>query len=96
MSPMLRPIRLKLAGGPLGDDPVFVRCRITHPQSEIEIMTPQYTDDSPWPYWQDTGYMAEDCECKLSKLVELSKQLMAACFNVPAEDFDCEVTLYIQ
>lgn len=96
MTPLKRPVRLQLAGGPLGDNLVFVRCLLSSPAAPVEIIIPSFDDGAFWPYWQETGYTAVDCEHKLSKLVELSKQLMAACFNVPYEDFDCEVLLYLK
>jgi len=87
------PITLRLAGGELGDDPVFVRCLLTTLDAPIELCIPHY---EAMRDWQETGYTSTDCNRRLSSFVLISKQLIASCFNVPIEDFECEIQLYLR
>lgn len=76
---------IKLSGGDLGSDEMYVRCDLTQAASPVQV---QYRTDGD--AWDGTQYQCADARHRDSGLAEIGRKLAAAAVEMPYDDFDCE------
>lgn len=75
---------IKLSGGDLGCETMFVRCDLS--QAAAPIMA-QY---NPGDEWAGSQYQCADARHTTNGLVEIGKTLAARACEMPSEQFDCD------
>lgn len=77
---------VKLYGGDLGPEIMFVRCNLVEASAPIQV---DYHNDDETE-WLPTQYQCADARHCTSGLIGIGKQLAAQAVEMPADEFKCK------
>ena len=77
---------IKLSGGNLGSDQMFVRCNLADAAAPVQV------DYDNGCGWTGTQYQCADARHRNSGMIEIGKSLAAAAVEMSDEGFVCDAT----
>lgn len=78
---------IKLSGGDLGSEKMYVRCDLTRAEKPVEV---DYCEGSGW---ESTQWQCASCSHRTSGLIAIGKELAAQAVQMDEAEFSCDARI---